>query len=78
MGIVVDTGVFIQLERQGKLLENQLAELEQPGHISVVTASELLVGVQPQRGCDFIVPITLRVIFAVQKPLVSEATSRGA
>ncbi len=30
------------------------------------------------RGCDFIVPITLRVIFAVQKPLVFEATSRGA
>ena len=45
MGIVVDTGVFIHWERQGKLLEKQLAELEQPGHIAVVTASELLVGV---------------------------------
>jgi len=30
MGIVVDTGVFIQWERQGKLLEKQLAKLEQP------------------------------------------------
>lgn len=45
MGIVVDTGVFIQWERQGKLLERQLAEMEQPGHIAVITASELLVGV---------------------------------
>ncbi len=45
MGIVVDTGVFIQWERQGKLIEKQLAELEQTGHIAVVTASELLVGV---------------------------------
>ena len=45
MGIVVNTGVFIQWERQGKLLERQLAEMEQPGHIAVITASELLVGV---------------------------------
>jgi len=45
MGIVVDTGVFIQWERQGKLLEKHLAQLEQPGYIAVVTASELLVGV---------------------------------
>jgi len=29
------------------------------------------------KGCDFIVPITLRVISAVQKPLVYEATSHG-
>ena len=29
------------------------------------------------RGCGFIVPITLRVISAVQKPLVFEATSHG-
>jgi len=28
-------------------------------------------------ACDFIVPITLRVISAVKKPLVFEATSHG-
>jgi len=45
MGIVVDTGVFIQWERRGKLLDQQLAELALPGYIAIITASELLVGV---------------------------------
>ena len=45
MGVVIDTGVFIQWERQGKPLDSQLIDLEQPGHIAVITASELSVGV---------------------------------
>jgi predicted nucleic acid-binding protein len=45
MGIVVDTSVFILWERRGRSVESRLAELDQPGFISVASASELLVGV---------------------------------
>lgn len=45
MGIVIDTGVFVQWERRGRFVEASMSELDRPGFISVVTASELLVGV---------------------------------
>ncbi len=45
MGIVVDTGVFILWERRSRCIDATLAQLDRPGYISVVTASELLVGV---------------------------------
>jgi tRNA(fMet)-specific endonuclease VapC len=45
MGVVVDTGVFIQWERHGKPFDTQFADLTQPLFISAITASELLVGV---------------------------------
>lgn len=45
MGIVVDTGVFVHWERRGQSIDQHLLQLDRPGYISVVTASELLVGV---------------------------------
>ena len=45
MGIVVDSGVFILWERRGHSVDIRLAELDRPGFISIVSASELLVGV---------------------------------
>lgn len=45
MGIVVDTGVFVRWERRGQNIDQRLLQLDRPAYISVVTASELLVGV---------------------------------
>ncbi len=45
MGIVVDTGVFILWERRDPSVETWLAEIDRPTYVSVVSASELLVGV---------------------------------
>lgn len=45
MGVVVDTGVFVHWERRTPSTAKVLNQLEVPAFISVVTASELLVGV---------------------------------
>jgi tRNA(fMet)-specific endonuclease VapC len=45
MGVLVDTGVFVLWERRGSSVESRLSEIDSPGFISVVSASELLVGV---------------------------------
>ena len=45
MGIVVDTGVFVRWERRCQTIAQALQQLDRPVYISVVTASELLVGV---------------------------------
>lgn len=45
MGIVVDTGVFVRWERRGPNIDQRLLQLDRPAYISVVTVSELLVGV---------------------------------
>ncbi|MCO6457534.1 MAG: PIN domain-containing protein [Pirellulaceae bacterium] len=45
MGIVVDTGVLIHWERRSPSTDQTLIQLDRPAFISVVTASELLVGV---------------------------------
>jgi tRNA(fMet)-specific endonuclease VapC len=45
MGVVGDTGVFVHWERRGRSIDQRLMQLDRPAFISVVTASELLVGV---------------------------------
>lgn len=45
MGVVVDTGVFVHWERRTPSTAKVLNQREVPAFISVVTASELLVGV---------------------------------
>jgi predicted nucleic acid-binding protein len=45
MGVVIDTGVFIHWERRGGAIDRRLMQMDRPAFISVVTASELLVGV---------------------------------
>ena len=45
MGVVVDTGVFILWERRGHSVDTRLSKLDRPGFISMISASELLVGV---------------------------------
>ena len=45
MGVVVDTGVFGLWERRGHSVESRLSKIDRSGFISVVSASELLVGV---------------------------------
>jgi predicted nucleic acid-binding protein len=45
MGIVVDTGVFVRWERRSQTVDQALLQLDRPAYISVITASELLVGV---------------------------------
>ena len=45
MGIVVDTGVFVHWERRGRGIDQRLLQLDRPAYVSVITASELLVGV---------------------------------
>jgi tRNA(fMet)-specific endonuclease VapC len=52
MGIVIDTGVFVLWERRGRFVEKSISELDRPGFISVVTASELLVGVHRADSVD--------------------------
>ena len=41
----MDTGVFVRWERRGQSIDQRLFQLDRPAYISVVTASELLVGV---------------------------------
>jgi tRNA(fMet)-specific endonuclease VapC len=50
VGIVVDTGVFVRWERRGQNIDQRLLQLDRPVYISVVTASELLVGVHRADG----------------------------
>jgi tRNA(fMet)-specific endonuclease VapC len=45
MGIVVDPGVFVHWEKRGQNTDQSLLQLDRPAYISVVTASELFVGV---------------------------------
>lgn len=46
MGVLIDTGVFVQLERAGQAPEDALAALEdRDWYLSCITASELLHGV---------------------------------
>ena len=52
-----------------------LAPYRQPYHIGHREPTQNRGGAP--RGCVIIVPITLRVISAIQKPLVFEATSHG-
>src|SRR5262245_47575846 len=45
MGLMVDTNVFINFEKSGKSLDFSSWESSEKVHISVVIASELLMGV---------------------------------
>jgi predicted nucleic acid-binding protein len=45
MGVVIDTGVFVHWERRRRAIDQHLVKFDRPAFISVVTASELLVGV---------------------------------
>ncbi len=45
MGLIVDTNVFIRFEKSGKAIDFSSWESSERVHISVVTASELLMGV---------------------------------
>lgn len=45
MGVVVDTGVFVHWERRAPSTAAGMNQLDVPAFLSVVTASELLVGV---------------------------------
>jgi predicted nucleic acid-binding protein len=45
VGVVVDTGVFVHWERRGPSIDTGLMQLDREAFISVITASELLVGV---------------------------------
>ena len=45
MGVVADTCVFVLWERRGHSVESRLSKIDRSGFISVVSASELLMGV---------------------------------
>lgn len=45
MGVVIDTGLFVHWERRAPSATRDMSQLDVPAFISVVTASELLVGV---------------------------------
>lgn len=45
MGLMVDTNVFIQFEKSGKTVDLSAWEPSEKAYISVVTVSELLMGV---------------------------------
>jgi predicted nucleic acid-binding protein len=45
MGLIIDTNVFVQWERSGRVIDFSQWEAHGEAAISVVTASELLVGV---------------------------------
>ena len=45
MGVVIDTGVFVHWERRRRAIDQHLVKFDRPAFFSVVTASELLVGV---------------------------------
>lgn len=45
MGVVVDTGVFVHWERRGPSIDKGLMQLDRAAFMSVITASELLIGV---------------------------------
>ena len=62
MGLLIDTSVFVDIERTGSALSGALGDLgDQPVHLAAITASELLHGVhradsavRRQRRQDFV------------------------
>ena len=79
MGVVIDTGVFIRWEREGGIIEfSRWSSLGEPC-ISVITESELKVGIHRANTRDsnvVVLPIDSRVA-DMHARIVSELTSNG-